>query len=165
MTSQGDTRDYMNFQIRNAQASDGDQMLALMPRLAAFEVPQSRNPEHLWRDDAKLLQSWLDGDARDCLVQVAVDGTEILGLTLVRLRPELLSHAPSSHLEAIAVSDTAEGQGVGLALLGTAEKNARNHGAKSMTLHVFASNTRARQFYERNNYNGELLRYIKDITE
>lgn len=139
-------------------------MLALMPRLAAFAVPQSRDPEHLWRDDAKLLQSWLDGNAGDCLVQVAVDGTQILGLTLVRLRPELLSHAPSSHLEAIAVSETAEGQGVGQALLDAAENNAGRHGAKSMSLHVFASNTRARQFYERNDYNGELLRYIKDIT-
>lgn len=139
-------------------------MLALMPRLAAFAVPQSRDPEHLWRDDAKLLQSWLDGNAGDCLVQVAVDGTQILGLTLVRLRPELLSHAPSSHLEAIAVSETAEGQGVGQALLDAAENNAGRHGAKSMSLHVFASNKRARQFYERNDYNGELLRYIKDIT-
>ncbi len=137
----------------------------MMPRLAAFEVPESRTPEHLWRDDAKLMQRWLDGTADDCLVQVAVDDTEILGFTLVRLRPELLSHAPSSHLEAIAVSGSAEGKGVGLALLKAAQDNARSHGAESMTLHVFASNTRAREFYERNNYEGELLRYIKDIAE
>jgi len=155
----------MNFQIRDAQPSDGDQIFALMPRLAAFEVPESRNPEHLWRDDAKVMQSWLDGDAEDCLVQVAVDDAEILGLTLVRLRPELLSHAPSSHLEAIAVTDVAQGRGVGLALLNAAEDNARSHGAESMTLHVFASNTRARKFYERNGYAGELLRYIKDFAE
>lgn len=153
----------MNFQIRDAQSVDGDQILGMMPRLAAFDVPESRNPEHLWRDDAKLMQSWLDGDARDCLVQVAVDDAKVLGFTLVRLRPELLSHAPSSHLEAIAVSDSAQGKGVGLALLDAAEDNARSHGADSMTLHVFASNTRAREFYERNNYAGELLRYIKDI--
>ena len=153
----------MNFQIRDAQSLDGDQVLAMMPRLAAFDVPESRNPEHLWRDDAKLMQSWLDGDAGDCLVQVAVDDAKVLGFTLVRLRPELLSHAPSSHLEAIAVSDSAQGKGVGLALLDAAEDNARSHGAESMTLHVFASNTRAREFYERNNYAGELLRYIKDI--
>jgi len=155
----------MNFKIRNAQSSDGDQLLALMPRLAAFDVPQSRNPEHLWRDDARLMQSWLDGEAEGCLVQVAVDDTDVLGFTLVRLRPELLSHAPSAHLEAIAVSKAAEGQGVGLALLNAAEDNARSQGAKSMTLHVFASNTRAREFYERNTYTGELLRYIKDIAE
>ncbi len=155
----------MNFKIRNAQSSDGDQMLALMPRLAAFDVPQSRNPEHLWRDDARLMQSWLDGEAAGCLVQVAVDDAEVLGFTLVRLRPELLSHAPSAHLEAIAVSKPAEGQGIGLALLNAAEDNARSQGAQSMTLHVFACNTRAREFYERNTYTGELLRYIKDIAE
>ena len=155
----------MNFKIRNAQSSDGDQLLALMPRLAAFDVPQSRNPEHLWRDDARLMQSWLDGEAEGCLVQVAVDDAEVLGFTLVRLRPELLSHAPSAHLEAIAVSKPAEGQGIGLALLNAAEDNARSQGAQSMTLHVFASNTRAREFYERNTYTGELLRYIKDIAE
>jgi ribosomal protein S18 acetylase RimI-like enzyme len=155
----------MSFQIRDAQSSDGDQMLAMMPRLAAFDVPESRNPEHLWRDDAKLMQSWLDGDTEDCLVQVAVDDAKVLGFTLVRLRPELLSHAPSSHLEAIAVSDSAQGKGVGLALLDAAEDNARSHGAESMTLHVFASNSRAREFYERNNYTGELLRYIKDIGQ
>lgn len=153
----------MKFQIRDAQSSDGDQILAMMPRLAAFDVPESRDPEHLWRDDAKLMQSWLDGDAGDCLVQVAADAAGILGFTLVRLRPELLSHAPSSHLEAIAVSESAQGKGVGLALLEAAEDNARSHGAESMTLHVFASNTLARQFYERNNYTGELLRYIKNI--
>lgn len=140
-------------------------MLAMMPRLAEFDVPASRNPEHLWRDDASVMQTWLDGNAEDCLVQVAVADAEILGFTLVRLRPELLSHAPSSHLEAIAVSDAAEGQGIGLALLDAAEENARSHGAESMTLHVFASNTRAREFYERNNYAGELLRYIKDINK
>ena len=155
----------MNFQIRTAQLTDGEQMLALMPRLAEFDVPTSRDPEHLWRDDARLMQSWLDGDAADCLVQVAVGDTEILGFTLVRLREELLSHVPSSHLEAIAVSKSAEGQGVGLALLNAAEENARSHGAQSITLHVFASNTRAREFYERNQYSGELLRYIKEFAE
>ena len=155
----------MNFKIRDAQSSDGDEILAMMPRLAAFDVPKSRDPEHLWRDDAKVMQSWLDGDAEDCLVQIAVADATVLGFTLVRLRPELLSHAPSSHLEAIAVSDSAQGKGVGLALLDAAEENARSHGAESMTLHVFASNTRAREFYERNKYSGELLRYIKDISK
>ena len=155
----------MNYQIRDAQSSDGDEILAMMPRLAAFDVPKSRDPEHLWRDDAKVMQSWLDGDAEDCLVQIAVADATVLGFTLVRLRPELLSHAPSSHLEAIAVSDSAQGKGVGLALLDAAEENARSHGAESMTLHVFASNTRARKFYERNKYAGELLRYIKDISK
>ena len=153
----------MKFKIRSAQPSDGDAMMALMPRLAQFDVPASRNPEDLYRDDGKLLQRWLAGE-EECLVQVAVtESNEVLGFTLVRLRPELLSHEPSSHLEAIAVTQQAEGKGVAKALLDAAERNATAHGALTMTLHVFASNTRARSFYGRSGYDGELMRYIKQI--
>lgn len=138
-------------------------MLALMPRLADFELPESRTPEHLWSDDAKLLRRWLDGK-EECLVHVAVsDAQQVLGFTLVRLRPELLSHEPSAHLEAIAIDKSAEGCGVARLLLSTAEQSAREQGARSMTLHVFSTNKRATEFYERNDYFGELIRYIKDI--
>lgn len=155
----------MDYEIRDAKPADGDAILALMPRLAAFDVPESRNPEHLWKDDAKLLQRWIDGE-EDCLVHVAVTETQnVLGFTLVRLRPELLSHEPSAHLEAIAVDEGAEGMGVAKALLDAAERSARANGAQTMTLHVFANNARARNFYDRYGYDGELMRYIKDITE
>ena len=135
--------------------------MSLMPRLADFDVPASRNPGHLWKDDAELLERWLSGDEK-CLVHVAagIDGS-ILGFSLVRLRPELLSHEPSAHLEAIAVDKNAEGDGVASALLDAAEAAAREQGALSMTLHVFASNQRARRFYDRSGYDGELMRYIK----
>jgi len=138
-------------------------MLSLMPRLADFDVPPSRNPQHLYADDAKLLQRWLDG-SEECLVQVAEsEERRVLGFTLVRLRPELLSSDPSAHLEAIAVTESAEGQGVARALLAAAESGARERGALTMTLHVFASNSRARDFYHRSGYDGELIRYIKGI--
>lgn len=156
----------MEYKIRIATAADGDAMLALMPRLSEFEVPETRNPEHLWRDDAALLREWIEGDANDCLVHVAEDGDgEILGLTLVRLRPEALSHEPSSHLEAIAVAKEAEGKGIASALLETAEKEAERQGARTMTLHVISTNTRARRFYERSGYDGEMIRYIKPIAD
>ena len=89
----------------------------------------------------------------------------ILGLTLVRLRPEALSHEPSSHLEAIAVVKEAEGKGVARALLDTAEDEAMRHGARTMTLNVISTNTRARRFYERSGYDGEMIRYIKPIAD
>ncbi len=156
----------MSYTIRQATSDDGEAMLAMLPRLGAFEIPESRVREHLWQDDAKLLRRWLDGDADNCLVNVAAgDEGEIVGLTIVSLRPELLSHEPSAHLEAIAVADGAEGQGVGQALLAQAEQQARERGALSMTLHVFATNTRARAFYEKSGYYGELHRYIKPINE
>jgi ribosomal protein S18 acetylase RimI-like enzyme len=156
----------MSFQIRSAVSGDGEAMLALMPRLASFDLPKSRNPLDLWRSDAAMLQRWLDGEAAECFVHVAVDDAQkVLGFTLVSLRPELLSHEPSAHLEAIAVDGAAEGMGVGQALLAAAESEAKSQGAQSMTLHVFASNTRARAFYEQSGYNGELLRYIKEFIK
>ena len=156
----------MSFQIRNAEHEDGEAILALMPRLASFEVPKSRNPLDLWCSDAAMLQRWLDGEAPECFVQVAIDDAqEVLGFTLVSLRPELLSHEPSAHLEAIVVGEGAEGMGVGQALLAAAESEATVKGAQTITLHVFASNRRARGFYERSGYEGELLRYIKELAE
>ncbi len=156
----------VDYKIRAATATDGEAMLALMPRLSAFEIPESRTPEHLWLDDAKLLREWICGGADDCFVHVAEDdGGAILGLTLVRLRPEPLSHEPSAHLEAIAVAKGAEGRGIGQALLGAAEENAHKQGAQTMTLHVFSTNTRARQFYERSGYDGEVIRYIKPLAD
>ena len=51
------------------------------------------------------------------------------------------------------------------ALLDAAEKEAAAHGALTMTLHVFANNARARGFYDRAGYDGELMRYIKILDQ
>jgi ribosomal protein S18 acetylase RimI-like enzyme len=156
----------MSIHVRRAVNDDGDEILALMPRLASFDLPKSRNPVDLWRSDAAMFQRWLDGQAAECFVHVAVDDAQkILGFTLVSLRPELLSHEPSAHLEAIAVGEGAEGMGVGQALLAAAENEAKAHGALTITLHVFANNTRARDFYEKSDYDGELIRYIKELAD
>lgn len=156
----------MSIDIKPADPKDCDSILALFPRLASFELPNDRDPDHLWRGDAGMLRKWArDGNA-DCIVHVAqeTDGT-IVGVTMVTLGPELLSHAPSAHLEAIAVSEKAEGKGVGKALLEAAEAGARERGALSMSLHVFATNTRARGVYERAGFDEELIRCIKPFTE
>ncbi len=152
-----------SFSVRPARKEDGPAILALMPRLADFDVPANRNPLHLWQDDAKLLQRWQE-DQEACLVLVAAgESGDLLGFSLLRLRPELLSHAPSAHLEAIAVAKEAEGRGVARALLEAAEQSAIDQGAESMTLHVFTANRRARAFYDKAGYDGELMRYIKHI--
>ena len=156
----------MAVKVRAATVDDGDAMLALLPRLAAFDLPASRQAEHLWMHDAELLESWLAGEAEPCRVHVAEgDGGRVIGVVMVSLRPELLSREPSAHLEAIAVAAGCEGQGVGAALLDVAERDARAPGAETMTLHVFAVNERARRLYEKAGYEGELMRYIKALDD
>ncbi len=154
----------MAFSVRPARASDSDALRALLPRLADFDLPPNRFSEHLWRGDEKLLMACLAGDAPDSFCLVAEDDDlEALGLALVSMRPELLSGAPSAHLEAIAVGQEAQGQGVGAALLSAAEDEAATRGAASMTLHVFATNERARAFYEKFGYDEELIRATKPL--
>lgn len=154
----------MSLAIRPATRDDAAPILALLPRLAAFDVPPRRDPNHLWHDDAELLRAWIEGSAPQCEVIVAEHLSarrELLGVVIASLRPELLSHAPSAHIEALAVAENAQSRGVGAALIAAAEAAMRARGAETMTLHVFARNTRARALYERAGYDGELLRYIK----
>ncbi|MEO1575891.1 MAG: GNAT family N-acetyltransferase [Pseudomonadota bacterium] len=137
-------------------------IMALLPRLAAFELPPKRNPKHLWEGDAALLERWFDGEAPNVRVLAATDDDSALaGAAMLSLRPELLSHEPSAHLEALAVSPDHEGRGVGSALLDACHARARDEGARSITLHVFDTNQRARQLYQRKGYTPELRRCIK----
>jgi len=152
------------FSIRSAVAADRQAICELLPRLAAFEIPARRQPEDLWRGDKVALLAWLDGSAPDGAAHVAINGrNKIIGVVFVQLRKELLSGEPSAHLEVLAVAEDAEGQGIASALIATAEEAARDRHAKTMTLHVFAGNRRARGLYEKHGYDGELIRYIKDL--
>ncbi len=154
------------FRIREAEQADADGIHELLPELASFDLPARRDPEHLWRGDADLLLRWYRGEAPDSHIHVAVaDGNTLLGLTIITLRPELLSSEPSAHLEVIVVSRDVRGTGIGRTLLRNAERTAREHGARSMSLHVFANNTGARDFYARYGYEGELMRYIKTLQD
>jgi len=156
----------MVMKILQAQPSDYEEMLTLFPRLASFDLPQNRNPDHLWRSDAELLKDWAAGSQEDCIVHVAKDENDkIQGVAMVTLRPELLSLASSAHLEVLVVADRSEGRGIGGALLASIEEHAQQRGALSMSLHVFARNQRARQVYERAGYEGELIRYIKPFSD
>ena len=154
----------MSYRVRAATPADLEAIRALLPRLAEFDIPERRAPEDLWRGDEQMLLRWRDGGEPKLLAHVA-EGTDgaVLGVAIARLREELLSHDPSAHLEILAVATGAEGQGIGGALTTAIEENARARGAETMTLHVFGVNTRARRLYEKLGYEGELIRYIKEL--
>lgn len=116
--------------------------------------------------DARVIARWIDGDEPDCRIFVARDESDSLsGFALVRMQPDAMNGEPSSHLETLAVADRAEGQGVGSALIARAEQCARAEGARSMSLHVFETNERARELYSRKGYVTEWIRCIKLLDE
>ncbi len=155
---------FMPILIRAAVAADVASALKLFPRLAAFELPKARVANHLWESDARMLLRWAEGNEPQCRVQVAVEEGHhdtVLGVAMITLRKELLSHEPSAHLEALVVAAGTEGRGIGRRLVDAAEHEAKANGARSMTLHVFGSNARARGLYRRLGFDEELLRCIK----
>ena len=150
------------YTIRPATWGDLAPMKDLLPELADFDIPPKRASEDLWQGDAQLLEDALQGNAENTFAHVAVaqDG-RIVGLTLITMRDELMSHKPSAHLEAIVVSPTSRGTGLGRSLLAHAEEAVMQRGARSLSLHVFAANHRARGLYNAEGFDAELIRAIK----
>lgn len=152
--------------IRNATLNDQERLMELLPLLADFDIPEARKPEDLWHGDVPLLQAVLADTADQSFLDVAVNNAgRILGFVLVTMREELLSHAPSAHLEAIVVSPQARGQGLGRTLLQHTEDVVKSRGAHSLSLHVFNKNDRAKTLYSSHGFDNELIRAIKWLGE
>jgi len=129
--------------IRSATAEDQVRLLELLPLLADFDIPKARKPEDLWLGDVPLLKAVLAGNASQSFLDVAVNEEDfILGLVLITLREELLSHAPSAHLEAIVVAPEARGHGTRVGHCCNILKTplSKSRGAHSLSLHVFNKN-------------------------
>ncbi len=156
---------FMSHTIQPATRADFDAIRALLPRLADFEVPINRNPKDLWQGDQELFNDWAAGKRDDVDVLVATESNQVLGAAIVSYRKEMLSGEPSAHLEVLVLAKESEGKGIASALMKQTEKWVMQKGAHSMSLHVFANNTRARALYEKEGYLGELLRYQKQFTE
>ena len=147
---------------RDAVPADIDAIVALMPRLAAFDVPAHRDPRDLWEGDAALLRAWSAEARDDVVVRVAVDTADVvLGVAAASDRADLLTQAPSAHLEALAVDRRVEGRGVARQLLKAIEAAVRERGATGLSLHVFGANARARALYARAGFDEEIVRCFK----
>ncbi len=87
-----------------------------------------------------------------------------LGLLAIRPDTEYFTNAPRAYLELLVVSEAAEGQGAGRALMDWATSWAPSHGFTAIALDVFASNDRARRFYQRAGYADDLVRMVRDLN-
>ena len=146
---------------RDGRDTDIEAILALLPRLADFDVPTHRRPEDLWQGDAGLLRAWSRGEREDVVVCVASESGSVVGVAAASEREELLTHAPSGHLEALAIDPRVEGRGLGRRLLTEIESRLRARGARGMSLHVFGANARARALYRRAGFDEEIVRCFK----
>lgn len=135
-------------------------MLALAERLASFEVPAWRSKGELVEGDRRALEEWFSNPKADEAMFVAeLDGRPAGCAYLVTL-VDYFNQRPHAHLSVLAVTEAAEGRGVGSALLDRCAKWARERQSDRLTLSALVTNARARRLYERRGFAGESIRYV-----
>jgi ribosomal protein S18 acetylase RimI-like enzyme len=151
--------------IRPVRSEDRSIVLALTERLSAFGPPPWRTSEEVHRREIRELTRAIDRLKPEEALFVAEDATgAIAGFIYLETRTDYFNERPHGHIGVIVVAGEAEGSGVGRALLEQAEAWSRERGYGWITLTAFHGNARARQIYERNGYQSELITYRKALT-
>ena len=148
--------------LRRATADDEAVLTALSVRLTACELPVWRTAEGISTADAREMMDAVRGTDPDNEVWIAERDGRAAGCVHVLALTDFFG-LRSAHISVIATTIEAEGTGVGAALLAHAESWARQRRLTAMTLNVFASNARARRFYERGGWVPEMLKYVKPL--
>jgi len=156
-----------SFSTRPARVDDLDAMIALLPRLADYELPRNRRSEMFWGSDAELLRTWAQGDVDadgtggPVSVRVGVnDADDVAAVAIVSMNKDHFSGESNAHLEVIVVAPEADGHRLGRTLIDEMQAQAKARGAITMSLHVVGNNHRAREVYRQIGFDEEMIRAI-----
>jgi len=150
--------------VRSYIPDDRTFVLSLAPRLILGMPP--------WRDPQKCLsavQGWITGSidqhGQKTMVFVAEDEQgERLGFATVKHMAHFTGES-QAYIDELAISEAAEGRGVGKALLQSCEQWARDQGHRIIALDTGAANVRALGFYQHLGYRAEDVKLIKLLEE
>jgi GNAT superfamily N-acetyltransferase len=151
-----------NFVVRLATTDDEPVLTVFARRLASFQLPPWRTGDDIAGADGRQMMASVRTGQPDDQVFIAERDGEAVGCLHVLATTDFfgLRHG---HISVIATSKAAEGTGVGRALLAFAEEWTRDRQLPMLTLNVFVTNARARQFYERAGMTPELVQYSKPL--
>ena len=150
--------------VRDGTEADRDFVIDTARRFAAFGPPPWRSASEVVAGEVRCLDDFFDGRLTGPALLVAELDARPAGFCFLEHAVDYFCGERHGHLGMIAVTDAAEGQGVGGALMRAAEEWARAKGYSRLTLNVFAGNDRARAVYERFGYRVETLRYVRLLT-
>ncbi|HTG35904.1 MAG TPA: GNAT family N-acetyltransferase [Thermoanaerobaculia bacterium] len=151
--------------IRPATEADRDFTVGLVPRLRSFGPSPLRSAEDMDAAEQRTLEKAFDELPAGAVLLVAEhprDGA--LGVAYAITATDHFTQEKHGHLAIIIVAEAGEGRGVGRALMASVEEWAVGQGYRLLTLNVFAGNARARAVYERNGYEVDMLRCIKELA-
>lgn len=151
--------------LRAASVDDDDFILALATRFVDFELPRWRRRHVVLEGIRRDLSRHLEEQPPGSFLFVAEDDAsgERIGFLHLQLLVDFFTGHQNCHVSDLAVSAPHDGQGIGQALLGYAERFAREHRCERLQLSVFPGNTRARSLYERSGFGVEMLRLVKPL--
>ena len=149
--------------IRRAENGDAEVLRRLAERLVTFDLPRWRTPATISECDGREMVEAVSAGNADAEVFLAEQDGQPVGCLHILATTDFfgMKHA---HISVIATTAAAEGSGVGRALMAHAEEWTRRRGLPLLTLNVFASNTRARRFYEKAGFDPEFLKYAKPMA-
>ena len=154
----------MVYRIDPAEASDRAAILALVPRLRAFGEVPLRAGAVLDAGERRTLNGFFEHPSPGAQLWVArADAGTLLGFAYAEVALDYFTREPHGHLGILALSESAQGQGIGRALVNEVEAWAQRNAFRFVTLSVFAGNEHAREFYERLDFRVDTLRYIKAL--
>jgi ribosomal protein S18 acetylase RimI-like enzyme len=149
--------------IRSASEADADFVAGLVSSLLEFGSPA-------WTDMASLAPGYADvlaaavraqDSQSTVLIAQSTDGTR-LGFISLRVREDVTG-ADRGHVADLGVIEDARRSGVGSALMRAGEAWARERGLPMLSLDLWATNERARTFYETLGYSAESLCLFKRL--
>ena len=153
-----------SFTIRPATSRDEAAVLALVPRLRAFQSSQTlREPQALDAGEQRTLRRFFAENPAGAFLWVAEDEGAVVGMAYANQATDYFTQESHGHLGILAVVEHAEGRGIGKALLVTVEQWSRDAGFRFLSLNVFADNTRALAVYEKAEYRADFVRYVKQL--
>jgi ribosomal protein S18 acetylase RimI-like enzyme len=154
--------------VRPAAPADRAFVLAMAARLVSFDVPAWRPKDELVAGDRRALEEWFArlrqgsgaaGSEDEAMYIAELDGQPAGCAYLVTLI-DYFNQRPHAHLSVLAVTEGAQGRGVGSALLNRCAEWARERKSDRLTLSALVTNARARGLYERRGFAGEYIRYV-----
>lgn len=150
--------------IRSAIPADESRLIALLPVLADFPVPEWRTPRQVAEADLAILREALHTPAPGSSIFVAEEPAgHIAGFIFSTTRQDYFTGKPHAHIEVLTVDESTRGKGVARGLIEAAENWARGRGYPNVTLNVFARNSRAATVYDKLGYSPETVHYIKPL--
>jgi ribosomal protein S18 acetylase RimI-like enzyme len=142
--------------------------MTLVSRLADIELPEWCSAESLRQFNQRQISGVLerlDAEASPGPVVLVADGgtSTLLGFIVVQKQTDYFTGEDYASILNLVVHANVEGRGIGRILVEAAERWAKDCGFRSSALEVFATNRRARQFYEKIGYREEVVKYVKQI--